>query len=683
VKEALIKRPLSLCFAVLALSAVAGHGQAPPPVFTAAVELVRIDVIVLDRDGRPVTGLTKDDFTVEENAQAQAIESFEAVVVRARPAAAAAEPPRLSVGRIRAPGEGRFLFVFFDDRHVTPPAAERVRAALRRFVDNDLREGDWLTLMAPVQSLWWTARNRWEYAQLAAVVDRLKGQYARDPLRTGMSDWEAMRIVQLGISGLASPSVPSAGGDPSAKGRSSSDTAARGGEGRTSVGSQDLTFLAEEVYAQARNGLEATLGGLRQALDSLVPLRGRKSLVLVSEGFILQPGMAGYAELVDVARRANVAIHFLDPRGLEAAFGAVSQQPPGPGWATERAIEEAGADDLADATGGRAIPTNDLTEGLRRVTSESEVYYLLGYQPRRTEQGERKVKVRVRRDGLNVRARSRYYVGEAERAGARREKERKKDETAGRTPEEKAAMRAVGDTNDLPLRLSALFFDNNGRGQVTTMYPVEIRVPVAAPGKAKFRTVAEARPGDGGKAMRDEFETELNLRPGAETILSRHWYMPPGVWQIRVLVRELTTGKVGTALHTFDVPSPEAFRIASPILTTEMEKTDGRDRPRVVLGRTFRSGQLLYVQYQVHGAAGDPKTRLPVVTAGWELRRGEEVVRAAEPTPIRPDWDGRLSRLLGVSLEGLEIGDYELALRVTDTIGAREAVAREPFTVAP
>jgi VWFA-related protein len=667
----------------LALAAVPGHAQAPPPpVFTAAIELVRIDVIVLDRAGHPVTGLTKDDFTLEEDGQGQAIESFEPVVVRGRPVATSAEPARLSVGRIRAPGEGRFLFVFFDDRHVTPPAAERVRAALRRFVENEIREGDWLTLMAPVQSLWWTARHSWEYGQLAAVIDRLKGQYARDPLRMGMSDWEAMRIEQLGISGFARPSVASAGGDQPAPGRPSSGAAAHGGEGRAGVGSQDLTFLAEEVYAQARKGLEATLGGLRQALDSLVPLRGRKSLLLVSEGFTLQPGMAGYTELVEVARRANVAIHFLDPRGLEAAFDGESRQAPELGWATVRALEEAGADDLADTTGGRAIPSNDPAEGLRRIAAESGAYYLLGYQPARTGPGERKVKVRVRRDGLSVRARSRYFVGEAEKADARRAKERKLDEAAGRTPQEKAAMRAAGDTNDLPLRLSALFFDNNGRGQVTTMYPVEIRVPAAAPGKRRFRTVAEARPRDGGKAMRDEFEEELNLRPGAETILSRHWYMPPGVWQIRVLVRELATGKVGTALHTFEVPSPEAFRIASPILTTEMEKADGRDRPRVVLGRTFRTGQLLYVQFQVHGAANDPKTRLPVVTAGWELRRGEDVIRAAEPTPIRPDWDGRLSRLLGVSLEGLEIGDYELALRATDTIGVRQAVAREPFTVA-
>lgn len=683
---------LALALALALALPAPGHGQAPaqaPPVFGVGVDLVRIDVIVLDRDGQPVTGLGKEDFTVEEDSRPQEVETFEPVVVKARPSPTEVEPPRLSVARVRAPGEGRAFFVYFDDTHVTPPAAERVRSALARFALTELREGDWFTVLAPGQNIWWTARSAWEYGQLAAVIGRIQGQYVRDPLRVGMSDWEAIQILDLGPSGLAQPTLAASGGgvptgDATTPGPPGGGTAS-GGEGRMGVGARDPSFVAEEVASVARRRVDTTLSGLRRALDSLLPLRGHKSLVLVSEGFVLVPRMRGYAELVEVARRANVAMHFLDPRGLEPSTDAEGTAASGLGWATERGLAAAGADDVAAATGGRAIVTNDPTDGLRRIAAESEAYYLLGYQPSSAEAGERKVRVRVRGEGLTVRARTRYYAGEAEKAEARREKDEKrpKDETAGRTAEEKAAMRAVADTTGLPLRLSALFFEDNGKGQVTTMYPVEIRVPVEAPAKRKFRTVAEARPRDGGKAMRDEFETELDLRPDAATILSRHWHMPPGVWQIRVLVSDVATGKVGTALHTFEVPDPKAFRIASPILTTEMEKAEGRDRPRVVLARTFRAGRLLYVQYQVHGARDDPATRLPIVEAGWELRRGEEVVRSAAPTPIRPDWDGRLSRLLGLSLEGLSPGDYALALRVRDTAAGVSAETVEPFTVAP
>jgi hypothetical protein len=82
------------------------------------------------------------------------------------------------------------------------------------------------------------------------------------------------------------------------------------------VGRSNTDFLAEEVYARARRRIDLTFAGLRQALDSLVPLRGHKSLLLISEGFVLVPDMPGYRELVDTARRANVALHFFDPRGL-------------------------------------------------------------------------------------------------------------------------------------------------------------------------------------------------------------------------------------------------------------------------------------------------------------------------------------------------------------------------------
>jgi hypothetical protein len=444
-----------------------------------------------------------------------------------------------------------------------------------------------------------------------------------------------------------------------------------------SVGQGNLELLAEEVYARAHHGIEITFGGLRQALESLVPLRGHKSLLLISEGFMLIPGMPGYGDMIDVARRANVAVHFLDPRGLESGYG--EERPPGLGWGTERLLNSAGADDLAGATGGRTIVSNDPGEGLRRIAAESEAYYLLGYQPEGAKAGERKVKVRVKRDGLAVRARSRYYVAPAPKAEARPPK---KDET-GRTPEEADALRSLADTTDLPLRVATLFFGDDGRGEVTTMYAVEVDDAVTAPVKRRFVTVVEARPRDGGKPVRDEYEQEVVVAPGVPTVLSRQWQMPPGVWQLRFLVRETSSGHIGTAIHTCEVPPPAGFRLSTPIVTAALEKSNGRDRPRLSLDRTFRPGQVLYCQYQAHGAAADPADKAPRVTAGWELRRGGALVRASEPTRIKPAADGRLSRLVGVALEGLEPGDYELVLSARDEVAGGAARSSEPFRIAP
>jgi hypothetical protein len=62
------------------------------------------------------------------------------------------------------------------------------------------------------------------------------------------------------------------------------------------------------------------------------------------------------------------------------------------------------------------------------------------------------------------------------------------------------------------------------------------------------------------------------------------------VWQLRLLARDAATGRIGTAIHTFEVPPAGGFRPSTPIVTPRLEKVDGRDRPRLSLDRTFHAG---------------------------------------------------------------------------------------------
>ncbi len=677
---------LALCLLPLLVSVA--PAQEEPPVFGVELDIVRLDVVVLNDDGQPVTGLTAEDFVIAEDGQPQDIVSFEPVVVRPRPTATDDES-RISANRLRSPVEGRSMVVLFDDMHVTPVAAEFVREALVRFIREDLRDGDWLTLLSPGQALRWTGRTAWEHEQMIPFVARLRGQLVRDPTATGISDWEAVRINEYGISGLTSPGLSDMAGDsassagvPASAGPPPGTPGAGGGaSGLTSgrdesimgVGKSDMSFLSEEVTAAARRRIEASLSGVRQALESLIPLPGHKSLVLVSEGFVLLPKMAGYQDLVDLARRANVAIHYLDPRLLESGYGAeaAGAGPAGP-TGTLRMLEAIGADDIAGATGGRALVGNDPRKGLQQVAREAEAYYLVGFQPKRLETGIREVTVRVTRPGLSVRTRTRYVAGSPAEEPEESDKKRRT-----------SALRSIAETSDLPLRVATLSFEDNGRGEVTTMYATEIRYPSGTEGKRKVKTIAEAWPRDGGKPLRDEFDEKLEVVPRVPTILSRHWHMPPGVWQVRVLVEDEETGRVGTALHTFEVPSPEEFRLSTPILTSELEEVDGAPRPRVILNRTFRSGQVLYCQVQVHGAVDDPQEKVPHVRSGYELWKGDTLVRAVEPTRIRSEWDGRLSRLIGLSLEGAPTGSYTLVLSAEDELTGRTLTVTEPFTVLP
>jgi VWFA-related protein len=663
----------------LATRPVAAGAPQQPPVFGAAVDLVRLDVLVLDDRGRPVTGLTKEDFEVEEGARPQAITSFEPVVVRGARPAPSTEPPRLSAGRLRAPSEGRCLFLYVDDIHVQQSSLDGIRRAILRFLENDVREGDWVTVVAPEQELWWTARNGWEYRQLAAVLGRIKGQGAGDTY----GDWASVRALEYGLPGatggrgvMAGGTAGAGGGQPAGIPGNASTPA---DEAVAGVGKADPMFLAEETVALVKRRTAMTLGGLRQAIESLVPLRGHKSLVMISEGFLLLPRMPGYQEIIDLARRANVAIHFVDPRGLETGIVSASsptgEAPPGPEVmpGTALALPVSEIEGIALVTGGHAFGVIDAEKALRQVVAESEAYYLVGYSPDQPKSGERKVKVRVRREGVKVVARSRYFVPA----------DPTKPSPAAPTPAH-AAMRALSDTTDLPLRVATLFFEANRKGEVATMLATEVVPPPGKPGERLFKLVSEARARDGGAPVRDHFEGSPEVRPGVPVILARQWYLPPGVWQVRLLVEDTVTGRIGTVRHTFEVPDPKTFRLSTPILTAELEDPAGKKKPKVALGRTFRTGSTLYCQYNVYGAeAAGKHDWAPHALGGWALRRGDELVRETPPTLIQPGGDGRLTRTLGLSLQGAPPGEYSLTLVVRNEKTGETLQRKEPFTVGP
>ncbi len=245
-------------------------------------------------------------------------------------------------------------------------------------------------------------------------------------------------------------------------------------------------------------------------------------------------------------------------------------------------------------------------------------------------------------------------------------------------------MRSLADTTDLPVRTATLYFEANKKGEVATMLATEVVPPPGKKGERLFKLVSEARARDGGPPVRDQFEGSPEVTPGVPVILARQWHLPAGVWQVRLLVEDTTTGRFGTVLHTFEVPDPKVFRMSTPILTAELEDPDGKRKPKVALGRTFRAGSTLYCQYNVYGANVDGKNDwAPHALGAWTLRRGDELVREAPPTLIQPGGDGRLTRTLGISLQGAPLGEYSLTLSVKDEKSGETLSRSEPFTVVP
>ncbi len=271
-----------------------------------------------------------------------------------------------------------------------------------------------MTVVAPYAHVWWTGRTDWERAQLPAVLGRIGGQYSRNPFRLNLSDYDAMVEVER-------PSRPHEGS-------------------LQTLDDIGRNVLPEEVYASARRRIGTTLRELRSAVTSLAGFRGHKSLVLYSEGFILAPRFPEFDAIIELARRANVAVHFLDPRGRESGCaqaedkGGVCISP-----ATERLKATAGTISIAEATGGRDTQLNDPVAEVQRILEESQAYYLIGYAPLEGGPGGRKVRVRVLREGMKVLARTRYVVLRPE-------------QLKPQTPPEVEPLRSVTDATDLPIR---------------------------------------------------------------------------------------------------------------------------------------------------------------------------------------------------------------------------------------
>ena len=157
--------------------------------------------------------------------------------------------------------------------------------------------------------------------------------------------------------------------------------------------------------------------------------------------------------------------------------------------------------------------------------------------------------------------------------------------------------------------------------------------------------------------------------------LTREMRLPAGVSQLRALVRDVATGRAGTVAQRFEVPPVDGFRLSTPILSDRVEASSaagGRQAPVLVAHRAFRPEGRLYCQYEVFGAQPLRDQSSPVM-ASYSLRRSDgSLVREAPPTPIVPGANGRLVRMLGLSLDGLPEGRYELQIRVENGPGGHE-----------
>jgi VWFA-related protein len=690
----------AVLFVVLAL---APQPEPPIPAFPARADAILVDVVVVDADGRPVRGLSRDDFTLFEDGRPQAIVGFEALQATGAPPPTPRPPSPADSGAPATTEEappGRTLALVLDDLGIAPVRMAEVHEAITGWLQRMADPQDDVTLVSTSGDLWWSDRAGEGKADLLAVLARARGKRQVETAFEYMSEWEAYRIaVYEDATGAASAS--SFGSGP---GRLLDRVVGRwmaSGGCAASDCRRPVQARAREIHDRSSRRARAVLGTVERLSRGLAGARGRKTIVVLSEGFIRDTHLEAVDRAVDASQRGNTAVYFVDTRGLTGPglYGADQMVAPPPGDVGLIGMEQvflatAGAEYVAEATGGTTVrDTNDLLGGLQRVADESSAYYLLGYQPEKSPDGKwHKLEVKVARPGVEVRARRGYHAGPPAADSAARtaalDATRKEAPARALDP---ALLTSVG-SDALEVRVAPYVIEPDEDGLARVLVAVEVdTAPLTRGATAGRRTALDLTvvgvSRDQPKTAVLDQRLDLKLDPAATEswlTLSREIRLPAGVSQVRVLVRDLGTGKTGRAWSRFEVAPLDRPFLSTPVLTNRMERRKGAP-PRLVpvARRQFPARGSLFCQYQAHGFT-DAQGRVSVqVAGGYTLQSlSGRVIAAAAPTPIAIALDGRLVRMLAFPLEGLPDGEYELTLEVVDQAAGRRLVVRELFRIA-
>lgn len=643
-----------------------GAAQQPPdqpqrPVFRAGVDSVSVDVIVTDKDGRPVTDLSPEDFEVREDGKAQQIDTFKLI----RAGEGAVGPTRgssqvniLSMQQqlSEAALEGNRLFaIFLDDYHTRRLNSMRIRQELADFVRR-LQPHDLVALVYPL-------------LPVSGIT------FSRD------HDGTARALMNF-------------------DGRKYDYTPRNPYEER-------LVYMPPQVIERERNKLVMdALEGLCIYLGSL--REGRKNVIFVSEGFTgtlpsgvmtrggLSPATSmfgGTESGVDermaqlnvadlqhdlryvyvAANRTNTSIYTLDPRGLATnEFSVEDRVDPS---ADRRFLNESidTLYSLANETDGRPIVNrNEPMPALEQILTDSSAYYLLSYVSSEAPRDGKfhKIEVKVNRKDTDVRARRGYWAyspEDVERMNAAPKE--------GPAADVEAALNGLASVSDDASRRPVISWvgavpGDGPEARVTAVWEASGRGGAGGfDAVSKVSLVATTVNGD--ELFRGEVPRETDsARPTGAV----RFDAPPGPLSLRLTAENDRGVRLENTVLDFIVPD---FTAVGPVITTpevyrartarDVQQLRAAEAPVPAATRTFLRSERLLLRFRAFGPAG----RVPEMKMELLNKQGESLVALPAPTNVEGN---RFEAVVG--LGSLPPGDYLFAVTATvDGETVRELIA--------
>lgn len=696
--------------AAILLFVLASHAQqigqnAPPDgkgdfKIRVSTRLVVETVVVKDKQGKPIEGLTAKDFTVTEDGVAQEIRFCEhqqlpetvsdVPVVQSRPQDIKIyrELPRTQISP-EAPGKPRYqdrrlLALYFDMTAMQPAEQLRALEAADKFIKTQLTSADLVAIMrysgGAVDVLQDFTDNR---SRLLSIVDTM--------------------IVGEGQ-----------GSDESVDDASASDVGA-------AFGQDDSEFNVFNTNRQ--------LSALQTAAKMLAQLSEKKSLVYFASGLRLN-GIDNQAQLhatIDAAIRADVSFWPIDARGLvaQAPLGDATKGSPGNIGMYSGAAALAVTTNfqqsqdtlyaLATDTGGKTLlDYNDLTKGIVEARRSVSSYYMLGYYTSNAAQDGkfRRIKVSLT-DNLsaNLDYRHGYYAG----------KQFNKFTTADKERQLEDALMLEDPMTELTIAMEINYFQLN---RAEYFVPIVVKIPGRELALAKrggaTRTlidfIGEIKDAYGGRTVtnvRDKVNIKLSEATAMELAKRPIEYdtgftLLPGKYVIKFLARDDETGRIGTYQTTFVIPNlnkeQKRIPISSVVLSSQrVELKDAlydavKDKPKEEavnplvqdgkklipsVTRVFSKARDMYVYLQAYEPdAPDIQPLIAFVT----FYRAQTKVFETQPMLVKGGLNARLKTVplsFGIATNQLSPGEYDCQVTVLDPAGHKAAFWRAPVMLVP
>ena len=700
-------------------------GQSPKPIQPQAedvirvnTELVQTDVMVFDKKGHFVDDLRPEQFQLSLDGQPRKVSIFERIISGST--LEASQLATVSAGStianpktaspISSPAFGRLIFFFVDDVHLSGESMARARTALSHFVEKQMNPGDRLAIVSTSGQIGFLQQLTDHPAVLRAAISRLN--YKRNlegyAGKTRITEYMASQIADAGNRQLFAYLMESVKVE-----YGMGLGALRGYHGNDSAGQARRLLKSRigQISAQSRADTTGTIEVLQSLMESAAVLPGRKLVFFLSDGFVVDPRGSNALDLLrratQIAARSGAVIYSVDMRGsfLDAAVDASSSD------YVDMTSRHAGVslgetivpreplNVLADETGGRTIVNSAaIDDAIEQAVRETSDYYVLAWRP--GSESERSAKARLQvtiqgRPDLRVRLRKTYLVINAAAGPGTSPAIRAKV-----TPEAQL-LTTLGSTQPLRTLPTSLSIGYVRSGSVlvlqTSMQITReaFNFDLAAAKQKREVDVIGAAIDDRGLIY--TFKQVLTVTPHTTpellpnpVVWNQQLTVRPGLYQVRVAVRERETGRTGSAMEWIEIPplTQTSFSMSSLFLAERRAEPASDQSPtgpqsiQVDVDHRFARTSVLRYQTYVYNAARTAGG--PDVWIDARVLRGSQQVMSVAPSKIPPDvspdpW--RLPYWSEIALNQLPPGAYTLQVSASDKVSGTSMSQRVLFTI--